>query len=527
MAPRVLIADKLSSLAQKVFDDRGIDTDTKIGLDKDELASIIGDYDGLAVRSATKVSEKVLAKANGRLRVIGRAGIGVDNIDVAVATAKGIIVMNTPFGNSITTAEHAITLMMALARQIPEADRSTQGGKWEKSKFMGVEVTAKTLGIIGCGNIGSIVANRARGLAMKVIAFDPFLTPERAGELGVEKVELDTLFRRADFITLHTPLTEKTKNIISAASIQTMKKGVRIINCARGGLIVEAALADAIRAGRVAGAALDVFETEPATENPLFGLPNVICTPHLGAATTEAQENVAVQVAEQMSDYLLSGAISNAVNFPSITAEEAPRLAPFVKLAEQLGSFAGQLVESGLKQIRFEYAGEIGELNTRALTAAALSGVLRPLLQEVNMVSAPDIARQRGIMVEEVRRDQEGAYETYMRVSLKTEHQERSVAGTVFSDQRPRIIQIQRMNLEAELTPQMLYTENADKPGYIGAIGTVLGEAGVNIATFTLGRDGAGGKALALVGVDEEVSDAVLAKVSSLPNVMLASRLRF
>ena len=527
MPPRVLIADKLSSLAQKVFDDRGIETDTKVGLDKDELAAIIGDYDGLAVRSATKVTEKVLAKANGRLRVIGRAGIGVDNIDVAQATAKGIIVMNTPFGNSITTAEHAITLMMSLARQIPDADRSTQSGKWEKSKFMGVEVTAKTLGIIGCGNIGSIVANRARGLAMKVIAFDPFLTPERAGELGVEKVELEALFRRADFITLHTPLTEKTKHIISAASIETMKKGVRIINCARGGLIVEAALAEAIRSGRVAGAALDVFETEPATENPLFGLANVICTPHLGAATTEAQEIVAVQVAEQMSDYLLSGAISNAVNFPSITAEEAPRLAPFVKLAEQLGSFAGQLVESGLKQIRFEYAGEIGELNTRALTAAALSGVLRPLLQEVNMVSAPDIARQRGIMVEEVRRDQEGAYETYMRVSLKTEHHERSVAGTVFSDHRPRIIQIQRMNLEAELTPQMLYTENADKPGYIGALGTVLGESGVNIGSFTLGRDAAGGKALALVGVDEKVSDAVLAKVGGLPNVMLATRLQF
>ena len=527
MAPRVLIADKLSSLAQKVFDDRGIDTDTKIGLDKDDLAAIIGDYDGLAVRSATKVSEKVLAKANGRLRVIGRAGIGVDNIDVPVATAKGIIVMNTPFGNSITTAEHAITLMMALARQIPEADRSTQSGKWEKSKFMGVEVTAKTLGIIGCGNIGSIVASRARGLAMKVIAFDPFLTPERAGELGIEKVELNTLFRRADFITLHTPLTDKTRNIINAAAIEKMKKGVRIINCARGGLIAEAALADAIRSGRVAGAALDVFEIEPATENPLFGVPNVICTPHLGAATAEAQENVAVQVAEQMSDYLLSGAIANAINFPPITAEEAPRLAPFVKLAEQLGSFAGQLVESGLTQIRFEYAGEIGEMNTRALTAAALSCVLRPLLQEVNMVSAPDIARQRGIMVEEVRRDQEGAYETYMRVSLKTERQERSVAGTVFSDHRPRIIQIQRMNLEAELTPQMLYTENADKPGYIGAIGTVLGEAGVNIASFTLGRDAAGGKALALVGVDEEVSDTVLAKVGSLPHVMLASRLRF
>ncbi|WP_088342880.1 MULTISPECIES: phosphoglycerate dehydrogenase [Rhodomicrobium] len=527
MAPRVLIADSLSPLAKQVFADRGIETETRTGLDKDELAAIIGDYDGLAVRSATKVTEKVLGKANGRLRVIGRAGIGVDNIDVPAATAKGIIVMNTPFGNSITTAEHTIALLMALARQLPEADRSTQAGKWEKTRFMGVEVTAKTLGVIGCGNIGSIVANRARGLAMKVIAFDPFLTPERASELGVEKVELDELFRRADFITLHTPMTEKTKSIINAAAFAKMKKGVRILNCARGGLVVEGDLAEAIKSGRVAGAALDVFETEPAKENPLFGLPNVICTPHLGASTNEAQENVAVQVAEQMADYLLNGAISNAVNFPSITAEEAPRLQPFVKLAEQLGSFAGQLTESGLKQIRLEYAGEIGEMNTKALTAAALNGVLKPLLQDVNMVSAPVIARQRGIMVEEVRRDQEGAYETYMRVTLKTEGRARSVAGTVFSDHRPRLIQIEGINLEAELTPHMLYTENADKPGYIGAIGTVLGAAGVNIATFTLGREDAGGKAIALLGVDEKISDAVLETVRGLPNVMLASRLRF
>ena len=324
-APRVLIADKLSPAAAAIFTDRGIQTDTKIGLDKEQLAEIIGQYDGLAIRSATKVTEKVLAKA-GNLKVVGRAGIGVDNVDIPAATARGIIVMNTPFGNSITTAEHTIAMMMALARQLPEADRSTQAGKWEKSKFMGVEVTAKTLGVIGCGNIGSIVADRAQGLKMKVIAYDPFLTPERALDLGVEKVELPELFRRADFITLHTPMTEKTRNIINAESIATMKKGVRIINCARGGLIVEAALAEAIKAGHVAGAAIDVFEVEPAKENPLFGLPNVICTPHLGASTGEAQENVALQVAEQMADYLLQGAISNAVNFPSISAEEAPKL---------------------------------------------------------------------------------------------------------------------------------------------------------------------------------------------------------
>ncbi len=524
--PRVLIADKLSPMAQKIFEDRGIHVDMKVGLDKDQLAEIIGNYDGLAVRSATKVTEKVLAKANG-LKVIGRAGIGVDNIDVPAATARGIIVMNTPFGNSITTAEHTISLMLALARQIPEADRSTQAGKWEKSKFMGVEVTGKTLGIIGCGNIGSIVASRAQGLAMKVIAYDPFLSPERAMDLGVEKVELDDLFRRADFITLHTPLTDKTRNIIDAKAIAKMKKGVRIINCARGGLVVEAELAEAIRGGHVAGAAFDVFEVEPAESSPLFGLPNVICTPHLGASTTEAQENVALQVAEQMSDYLISGAISNAVNFPSISAEEAPKLKPFVKLADLLGSFAGQLTETGLKMVRLEYAGEVAEMNTRALTSAALAGVMRPLLQDINMVSAPVVAKERGIMIEEVRRGQEGAYETYMRVTVQTERQERSVTGTVFSDGKPRIIQINKIPLDAEFGANMLYTENADKPGYIGALGTLLGESAVNIATFSLGRETPGGKAIALVQTDDPVTDEVLMKVRKLEHVVRASRLRF
>jgi D-3-phosphoglycerate dehydrogenase len=521
-----LIADKLSPAAAGIFKDRGIVTDTKIGLDKEELAAIIGQYDGLAVRSATKVTEKVLAKAEG-LKVIGRAGIGVDNIDVPAATSRGIIVMNTPFGNSITTAEHTISMMMALARQIPEADRSTQAGKWEKSKFMGVEVTSKTLGIIGCGNIGSIVADRAQGLKMKVIAYDPFLTEDRALDLGVEKVALEDLFRRADFITLHTPMTEKTKNIVNAKSIATMKKGVRIINCARGGLIVETALAEAINAGHVAGAAIDVFEIEPAVENPLFGLPNVICTPHLGASTSEAQENVALQIAEQMADYLLQGAISNAVNFPSITAEEAPKLKPFVKLAEQLGSFAGQITETAPAMIRLEYAGDIAEMNTRALSSAAVAGVLRPLLQDVNMVSAPIIAKDRGIKVEEVRRGQEGAYESYMRVTVKTERRERTIGGTVFSDGKPRIIQIQTINMDAEFGAHMLYTENADKPGHIGALGTLLGDEGVNIATFNLGREDAGGKAVALVSVDERVNDDVLAKVRKLPHVVRASRLSF
>lgn len=526
MAPRVLIADKLSPAAVQIFKDRGVDADVKTGLGKEDLLAIIGQYDGLAVRSATKATAKVLAAASN-LKIIGRAGIGVDNIDVPAATARGVIVMNTPFGNSITTAEHSIALLLALARQIPEADRSTQAGKWEKAKFMGVEITSKTLGVIGCGNIGSIVADRALGLHMKVIAYDPFLTPDRASDLGVEKVELDELFRRADFVTLHTPLTEKTRNIIDAAALARMKKGVRIINCARGGLVSEAALKDALLSGHVAGAAFDVFEVEPATESPLFGLPNVICTPHLGASTTEAQENVAVQVAEQMSDYLLHGAISNAVNFPSISAEEAPKLRPFVRLADQLGSFAGQLIDSGVREVRIEYAGDVAELNTKALTNAALAGVLRPLLDGVNMVSAPVLARERGVRVEEVRRGQEGAYENYVRLTVRTERQERSIGGTVFSDGKPRIIQIQRMNLDAELGPHMLYTENADKPGYIGALGSILGEAKVNIATFNLGRDAPGGKALALVEVDERIPDVVLDTLNVLPQVVLAARLEF
>ncbi len=526
MAPRVLISDKLSPRAEKILTARGIEVDVKTGLEKAELAKIIGQYDGLAVRSATKASEKIIAQAD-KLKVIGRAGIGVDNIDIAAATARGIIVMNTPFGNSITTAEHAISLLLALARQIPAANSSTHAGKWEKSAFMGVEVTSKTLGIIGCGNIGSIVAERALGLKMKVIAYDPFLSPEHALELGVEKVELDDLLKRSDFISLHTPLTDKTRDIIDARALEKTRKGVRIINCARGGLIVEEALKAALDAGHVAGAALDVFAKEPATDNALFGMTNVICTPHLGAATTEAQENVAVQVAEQMADYLLTGAISNAINFPSITAEEAPRLKPFVKLAEQLGSFAGQLTRSGLAEVRLEYAGEIAGLNTKALSSAALAGVLRPMLQDVNMVSAPAMAKERGIGIVETTRGQEGAYESYMRLTVLTERQERSVAGTVFSDGKPRIIQVKGINMEAELGPYMLYTTNADKPGYIGALGTLFGEAGVNVATFNLGRDVPGGNAIALIETDAPISDEVLDRVRKLPHVMQAARLSF
>jgi D-3-phosphoglycerate dehydrogenase / 2-oxoglutarate reductase len=528
MAPRVLISDALSPAAVQIFKDRGVEVDFQpnLGKDKDKLAALIGEFDGLAVRSATKVTPKILEQA-AKLKVIGRAGIGVDNVDIPAATAKGIIVMNTPFGNSITTAEHAITLMLALARQIPQADASTQAGKWEKNRFMGVEITAKTLGVIGCGNIGSIVADRAIGLRMKVIAYDPFLSPDRALEIGVEKVDLAELIRRADFITLHTPLTEKTKNILGAETIAAAKKGVRIVNCARGGLVDEAALRVALDSGHVAGAAFDVFTEEPATQNPLFGHPNVVCTPHLGAATSEAQENVALQVAEQMSDYLLRGAITNAVNFPSISAEEAPRLKPFVTLAEKLGSFAGQLTETGIRKVQLSYDGEVARMNTRALTSAAIAGLLRPMLQDVNVVSAPGVAKDRGIAVEETTREGDCDYESLITVTVVTEKQSRSVAGTVFADGRPRIVNIKGIRMDAEFGPSMLYITNLDKPGFIGRFSSTLGDAGINIATFHVGRDAPGANAIALIEVDGEVPPDVLRKVQALPQVQQAKPLRF
>jgi D-3-phosphoglycerate dehydrogenase len=524
--PKVLIADQLSPAALAIFKERGVDADTKTGLSKDELLKVIGEYDGLAVRSATKVTAEVLRSAK-RLKVIGRAGIGVDNIDVPAATSAGVIVMNTPFGNSITTAEHAIALMMALARDIPAANASTHAGKWEKNRFMGVELYGKTLGLVGCGNIGSIVADRGKGLKMRVIAFDPYLSPERADDLGVEKVEFDELLARADFISLHTPLTNETKNIMSSGAIARAKKGARLINCARGGLVDEAAVKAALDSGHLAGAAFDVFAEEPARSNPLFGNERVVSTPHLGASTTEAQENVALQVAEQISDFLLTGAVTNALNMPSISAEEAQRVRPWIALAEKLGGFAGQLTETSIAAVEIVYDGTAAALNTRALTQAALCGLLKPTLSEVNMVNAPLVARERGIRFSEVRRDQQGAYEGYIKLTVTTEQLRRGVAGTVFSNNRPRLIQIKGIDMDAEFAPHMLYITNEDKPGFIGRLGTLLGNAGVNIANFNLGRSAPGADAIALLQVDEPVADKVLADIRALPLVKQARALAF
>lgn len=526
--PRVLVSDKLSPTAVQIFRDRGVDVDylPDLGKDKEALLAAIGQYDGLAIRSATKVTEKLIAAADN-LKVVGRAGIGVDNVDIPAASRRGIIVMNTPFGNSITTAEHAVALMFAVARQIPEANASTHAGKWEKNRFMGVEITGKTLGVIGCGNIGSIVAMRGVGLKMHVVAFDPFLSESRASELGVEKVELEELFARADFISLHTPLTDRTRNIIDADAIATMKDGVRIINCARGGLIAEDALIAALKSGKVAGAGIDVFEVEPATDNELFNMPNVVCTPHLGASTSEAQENVAIQVAEQMANYLVKGAVSNAINMPSITAEEAPRLKPFIKLAEVLGSFVGQVTEEAIQDVEILFDGATASMNTRALISAALAGLIRPQVADVNMVSAPIMAKERGIILSEVKRDKSGVFDGYIRLTVKTANRTRTIAGTCFSDGKPRFIQIKGINLDAEVGEHMLYTTNPDAPGIIGLLGTICGKNEVNIANFQLGRNRAGGDAIALLYLDAPFPQDVLEELRANPKIDSAKPLRF
>ena len=512
--------------AAEIFKEKGIDVDVITGQSSEELKSIIGQYDGLAIRSSTTITDDILNSATN-LKVIGRAGIGTDNIDKVSATEKGIIVMNTPFGNSITTAEHAISLMMALARSIPQANESTHAGKWEKSKFMGVEVFNKTLGVIGCGNIGAIVIDRALGLKMKVIGFDPYLTDERAIELGIEKVELDELYTRSDFITLHVPKTDKTTNMINRDAFSKMKDNVRLINAARGGLINEADLLDAINSGKVAGAALDVFAQEPAKENALFGYEKIICTPHLGASTTEAQDNVAVQVAEQIADYLINGAIVNALNMPSISAEDAPKLKPYLALSEQMGLMMGQITDSAVKSISIEFLGNAAALNVKPLAAMIIASVLKQSMPEVNMVSAPAIAQSRGIDIATTKNDNAGELITAIRLKIQTDTRQKEITGTLFAGHDPRIVSIDGVPIEAAITPSMLFIRNDDKPGLIGGIGTILGEAHVNIANFSLGRVEGKPEAVALVAIDGNIANDTLQKLENLPSVQQLKPLGF
>ena len=524
--PKVLISDKLDPLAVEIFEKNGIDVDFKPGLSPEEQLEIIDQYDGLAIRSATTVTAEMIEKATN-LKVVGRAGIGVDNIDIPAATEKGIVVMNTPFGNSITTAEHAISMMMALARDIPQANESTHAGKWEKKRFMGTELYNKTCGVIGCGNIGSIAADRALGLKMKVVAFDPFLTEERAETLGVEKVELDELFARADFITMHVPKNKHTAGLINKDTIAKMKDGVRIVNCARGGIIVEEDLKEALDSGKVAGAALDVFEVEPAKENVLFGHEKVICTPHLGAATKEAQVNVAIQVAEQMSDYLTNGAVTNALNMPSISAEDAPKLKPYLRLAEQLGEFAGQITEHAIKSIEIEYQGTVTSVNTDPITSTLIAHLLGSQMESVNMVNALQVAESRGIHIKQSYDNDGKDWRSMINIIVKTTERERNVTGTLFTGKEPRIVNIEGVPIEVAVTKNMLFIRNEDKPGLIGGLGTILSNAGQNIADFRLGRKACGESAICLVSLDEPLSDLLFQKIANLPQVYSAKRLAF
>jgi D-3-phosphoglycerate dehydrogenase len=524
--PRVLISDKLSPRAANIFEERGVKVDVKPGLSPDDLLAIIGDYDGLAIRSATKVTEELLDAA-ANLKVVGRAGIGVDNVDIAAATERGVIVMNTPHGNSITTAEHAITMILALARQIPEANTSTKAGKWEKSRFMGTEITGKTLGLIGCGNIGTVVAERAQGLKMRVVGYDPYLSPENAKRLGIEKLELDDLLKRADFITLHTPLTDATRKIICADALNKTKKGVRIINCARGGLIDELAVAAALKSGHVAGAAFDVFEVEPAKDNILFSFENVIVTPHLGASTTEAQEKVALQIAAQMTDYLMNGAITNALNMVSVSAEEAPILKPYMTLGRLLGGFLGQVQAGGATRIVIEFDGKAATLNPEPVVAAALSGLLGPFMESVNMVNAAAVASSNGIAVSTIRHDRQCDYETLLRITISYRNGERTIAGTLVGGNKPRIIEVQHIAVESDFPPYLLYLRNYDKPGFIGDLGSLCSKHGINIASFHLGRREAGGEAIALVEIDGGLPASILSKIRSLEQVVRADLLQF
>jgi D-3-phosphoglycerate dehydrogenase / 2-oxoglutarate reductase len=523
---KVLISDNISTKCIDILKNAGLEVDVKTGMSPAELKECIGKYHGLIIRSATKMTADIIEAAKN-LMVIGRAGSGLDNVDRTAATKKGIVVMNTPGGNTITTAEHTIALMVSLARQIPQATMSMKAGKWEKKKFMGVELFNKTLGIVGIGNIGGQVAKRMQAFAMNIIAYDPFLSEEKASAMGVEKVDLKELFKRADFITIHTPLTPETRNMIHKGVINTMKPGVRIINCARGGLINEKDLYDALVEGKVAGAALDVFEKEPPENNPLLTLDAVVTTPHLGASTREAQENVAVAVAEQIVDYLVHNTIRNAVNFPSIPSDQVTKLTPFINLAEKLGCFAAQMFEGGITEIMIEYQGDAAEINTAPVTIAALKGFLTPILEEtVNFVNAPLIAKERGIEVKEIKSTDQGDYQSMIALRVNAGEKTSYFAGTLYGKKDPRIVFIDNFKVEIIPDGELLFMFNNDKPGVIGNIGSLLGKNSINIARMHFGRETPGGMAISVVSIDSPASPDLLKKIKKLPNILLVKQIR-
>ncbi len=522
---KVLVSDNISPKGVEILKKAGLQVDVKTGMKPEELKACIGGYQGLIIRSATKVTAEIIDAATD-LKVIGRAGSGLDNVDRIAASKKGIVVMNTPGGNTITTAEHAVAMLFSAARLIPQATASMKAGKWEKKKFMGVELLNKKLGIIGLGNIGTQVAKRALGLEMYVIAYDPFLSEDKAKALGIKKVSLDELFVQSDFITIHSPLTPETKGLINAVTIAKMKDGVRIINCARGGIVNEQDLYGAIKSGKVAAAALDVLEKEPPENNPLLTLDNVVCTPHLGASTEEAQENVALAVAEQIADYLLQGVIRNAVNFPSIPSDQIPRLQPYISLAEKLGEFASNIVEGGATEITVEYRGEASEINAAPVTIAAIKGYLTPILLEtVNFVNAPFIAKERGVEVKETKSGDAGDYYSMIALRIRTKDKETYLAGTLFSRRDPRIVLIDGFKVEIVPEGELLLIYNNDKPGVIGNLGTLLGNNHINIARMHFGRESAGGMAISVISIDATATPEIIEQIRKLPNILSVTRI--
>ena len=520
---KVLVADDLSADGVAILKrGKGLTVDVRVGLKPAELKEVLGEYDALAVRSATKVTAEIL-EAGKRLKVIGRAGVGVDNVDLAAANRRGVVVMNTPGGNTITVAELTVAMMMAVSRHIPQATASLRAGKWEKKKFEGRELFNKTLGVIGIGNIGSVVVERCLAMTMKVVAFDPFISAEAAKRLGCELVDLDTLYARADYVSLHVPFTEQTKNLVGAAALAKMKKGAFLVNCARGGIVDEAALCEALKSGHLGGAALDVFATEPVSpENPLLKLDNFICTPHLGASTHEAQQNVAVALAEQMVEYLCEGTIRNAVNVPSVSREVLEKLGPWLTLGQKLGSLAAQLGPEAVTRVEIEVTGEIKDQPLKPITVQVLKGLLAQLLGEpVNEVNAPVLAKERGIEVVEQRRADHPNFASALSVRVKGKTEVR-VDGTVFGRRDLRITRVNQFEIEAEPAGTVVAMLNQDVPGVVGRVGTLLGDEKVNIARIHLARTQEGGEAFSMLNVDGEPPARVLEKLRSTPGVLSA-----
>ncbi|MBI5048118.1 MAG: phosphoglycerate dehydrogenase [Deltaproteobacteria bacterium] len=521
---KVLISDSMSDRCVEIFKNApGLQVDVNTKLKPEELKKIIKDYHALVVRSATKVTAEIIEAADN-LKVIGRAGTGVDNIDTQAATKKGIVVMNTPGGNTITTAEHAVSMLMALARKIPQATASMRKGEWEKKKFEGTEVTSKTLGILGVGNIGSIVADRAQGIKMNVIAYDPYLSQEAADRLGVELVSLEELYKRSDFLSIHVPLTNETKGLVDKDAFAKMKKGVKIINCARGGIVNEKDLCDAIKQGKVSGAAMDVFEKEPtSSDNPLLQMEEVILTPHLGASTAEAQENVAIAIAEQIVDYLIKGTIRNAVNVPSVPAELLASLNPYIMLAEKLGIFQGQILKGGIEEVTVEYSGDVVSYDVAPVTIAVIKGLLDQVMdQQVNFVNAPFVARERGIKVVEMKTSRAIDFASSITIKVKTKEEENLVEGALFGKKEPRIVRINKFFLDAVPEGYLLVLHNYDKPGVIGNVGTLLGTGNINIARLHLGRQAIGGEAVSVWNIDTPLPADLLSKLLKLPHMISA-----